>query len=400
MDEWRKVRLGEVAADVTVGFVGPMASEYRDTGVPFLRSLNVRPHRIDMTDVKFIRPEFHRRLAKSALQPGDVVTVRTGKPGQSAVVPAELPEANCSDLVITRPGPNLNSRWLSYYLNWVTDTHIAAHLVGAVQQHFNVRSAQSLVLMLPDLQEQEAIAEVLGALDEKIAANDRQIRLADELACSIFSRSASSLEPADQNFDDVAEVGGGGTPKTSVEEYWGGDILWATPTDVTALPAPYLSKTARTITEAGLSACSSALYPEGSILMTSRATIGAFAMAQGPTAVNQGFIVVNAKISAFQWWLFHEMRSRVADFLAYANGATFLELPRGRFKSLPVRLPDDDTVRSFNEAVGPLHALTASLVQENERLASTRDELLPLMMSGRLRVRAIPNKITVGRHAV
>lgn len=117
-----------------------MASEYVSTRVPFLRSLNVRPHRIDTTDLRYISPDFHARLEKSGLRPGDVVTVRMGVPGQSAVVPLWLADANCSDLVVTRPGPELNAYWLSYYLNWITSTHIASQLVGAVQQHFNVRS--------------------------------------------------------------------------------------------------------------------------------------------------------------------------------------------------------------------------------------------------------------------
>ena len=98
--EWRNVALEDVAADVTVGHVGPMASEYVERGIPFLRSQNVEPLRINDTDLKFITEDFHARLKKSALSPGDVVIVRTGKPGACAVVPATLSVANCSDLVI------------------------------------------------------------------------------------------------------------------------------------------------------------------------------------------------------------------------------------------------------------------------------------------------------------
>ncbi|MDN5856435.1 MAG: hypothetical protein L0K86_27060 [Actinomycetia bacterium] len=84
---------------------------------------------------------------------------------------------------------------------------------------------------------------------------------------------------------------------------------------------------------------------------------------------------------------FHEMRSRVDSFLSYANGATFLELPRGRFRSLAVRLPSREVAREFASEVHPLHAMAAELVHENKRLAQTRDALLPLLMSGKVRVR-------------
>ncbi|MCP2289351.1 restriction endonuclease subunit S [Nocardia amikacinitolerans] len=387
MSGWRTVKLGDVLEEATVGHVGSMAKEYRSSGIPFLRSQNVRPHRIDLTDVKFIDEAFHEKLAKSQLQPGDVVTVRTGSPGQTAVIPEWLPIANCSDLVILRAGPQVDARWLSYYMNWATERQIGAHLVGAVQQHFNVKAARNLDLSLPELTEQRAIAEVLGALDDKIALNQKVSATAGELADAQFRSWSGRVSLFGSTYGQVAEIGGGGTPKTAVEEYWGGSIAWATPTDVTGLRSPYLFDTSRKITTDGLAACSSPVYPKSSILMTSRATIGAFAIAQIPTAVNQGFIVVNAIQSDYKWWLYHDMRSRVAEFLNHANGATFLELPRGRFKSFQVQIPSVDNAAEFSSAVDGLHRLAAQMEVESAVLAKIRDELLPLLMSGKLRVK-------------
>lgn len=99
-DGWQEVLLGDVADDPTVGFVGSMAHEYLPQGVPFLRSKNIDPYRIDFSGLCFISREFHERLKKSALRPGDVVIVRTGKPGACTVIPATLEEANCSDAVL------------------------------------------------------------------------------------------------------------------------------------------------------------------------------------------------------------------------------------------------------------------------------------------------------------
>ncbi|MGH8006734.1 MAG: restriction endonuclease subunit S [Candidatus Binatia bacterium] len=80
-DGWREVALDDVATEITVGHVGPMASEYVAYGIPFLRSQNVEYLRINTDDIKFITPAFHERRCKSSLFPGDVVIVRTGKPG-------------------------------------------------------------------------------------------------------------------------------------------------------------------------------------------------------------------------------------------------------------------------------------------------------------------------------
>ena len=127
--------------------------------------------------------------------------------------------------------------------------------------------------------------------------------------------------------------------------------------------------------------------------MTSRATIGAFAIAQIPTAVNQGFIVANARDDRLQWWVFHEMKSRVPEFLSFANGATFLELPRGRFKSLPVRIPRDAVAVRFGDRVGPIHAQAAALERESKQLAATRDDVLPLLLSGAIRLKDVQRKM-------
>lgn len=181
--------LGEVAEDVTVGHVGTMAREYRESGIPFIRSLNVLPHRFDLADVRFIDEKFHSKLKKSALRPRDVVTVRTGKPGTTAVVPDDWPAANCSDVVITRVGDHLDPYWLSYYINSAAAGFVSSRLVGAVQQHFNVGAAKEMHLALPPLAEQRAIAEVLGALDDKIAANRNLIEIADDLAGALVLRS-------------------------------------------------------------------------------------------------------------------------------------------------------------------------------------------------------------------
>jgi type I restriction enzyme, S subunit len=129
---WENVTLDEVADDVTVGHVGQMADQYVNVGVPFLRSLNVEPFRINTKDLKHISRDFHSKLKKSALKPGDIVIVRTGKPGACAKIPNWLIEANCSDLVVVRPGPRVRSDYISYVVNSSATHHIDAHTVGAV----------------------------------------------------------------------------------------------------------------------------------------------------------------------------------------------------------------------------------------------------------------------------
>jgi type I restriction enzyme S subunit len=242
-------------------------------------------------------------------------------------------------------------------------------------------------VLVPEYKKQVEMATVLRALDDKIAANAELARTADRLACGLFTRSVAGVESGPRSFGDLCAVGGGGTPKSSEPAFWSGDTDWATPTDVTRLSGPYLRSTAKRITSEGLAACASRLYPVNSILMTSRATIGSFALAKAPMAVNQGFIVVNPTDKSLCCWFLHEMRSRVDEFKSLANGATFLELSRGNFKKLPVRLADPAAMTEFCARAGGLHDLANQALIESDALARLRDTLLPHLMSGRLRVR-------------
>lgn len=257
---------------------------------------------------------------------------------------------------------------------------------GSVQPMLNRNYIAKVPVCLPPIAEQQAIAEVLGALDDKIAANTQLVDTLHQLASALFQGlRAAPTEP--RTYGDLAQIGGGGTPSTKEPTYWDGEVMWAAPSDITSLQSPYLDETPRRITATGLAASSSPLYPAGSILMTSRATIGAFAVNQVPTAVNQGFIVVQPHDPTHKWWLFHEMQSRVPEYINYANGATFLELPRSAFKKLQVRVPERSAVEQFDEKVSPLHALARSLVRESRTLAELRDTLLPRLMDGTMRVK-------------
>jgi type I restriction enzyme S subunit len=330
--------------------------------------------------------------AKSA-QVGDVVLTTKGTVGRTGLVTAPLKRVVYSPQVCFFRSSRADLIDMRFFYQWLSSPEFigqAGYLKNSTDMapYISLKDLASTQIELPPLPTQRAIAEVLGALDDKIAANQAVSTAADALACAEFEASRRSSTLNARTFDDVAGVAGGGTPSTKVAEFWDGDIAWVTPTDVTALSAPYLDSTARRITDAGLAMCSSAVYPVDCILMTSRATIGAFALAKVPTAVNQGFIVAQARDPRAQFWLFHEMRSRVDDFMAHANGATFLELSKSRFKAMQVMWPGEPGVfQEFARRVTPLHDRAYAATVESRHLATLRDTLLPHLMSGRITVR-------------
>ena len=94
----RRVRLADIA-ELTVGYVGNMAKQYKEMGVKFLRSLNIKPFHIVEDDLKYISEEFSESLSKSILHENDLIIVRTGMPGTCCVVPKEYENCNCADVV-------------------------------------------------------------------------------------------------------------------------------------------------------------------------------------------------------------------------------------------------------------------------------------------------------------
>ena len=165
---WTKKPLAAVCKKITVGHVGSMAHRYQESGIPFLRSQNVRPFEITMDNVTFIDDAFHKELNKSQLRPGDLAIVRTGYPGTAAVIPPWLIEANCSDLVIIRPGQDLMPEYLESFFNSSFGKKLVlGKLVGAAQKHFNVTAAKEVVLHYPPAREQATVvAEIKQLRDE------------------------------------------------------------------------------------------------------------------------------------------------------------------------------------------------------------------------------------------
>ena len=212
--EWRTVALGSVA-DLTVGFVGTMASNYTETGIPFLRSTNIEPFDIKLDDIKYISSNFNESLRKSELHPNDVVIVRTGTPGACAVIPAGVKAWNCSDLVIVRPHRNkLNPLFLASYVNLASGV-INTQLVGAVQQHYNVGAAKKMQIPLPPIGEQDKIASIIGMLNKKITINSKINDNLEQQAATYFQELfINNANPVWQisTISDLGTVVGGSTP--------------------------------------------------------------------------------------------------------------------------------------------------------------------------------------------
>ena len=191
---WIDTPLHMLCRRITVGHVGSMANLYKPTGIPFLRSQNIRPFFVSMENMVFIDYEFHTALEKSSLKSGDLAIVRTGYPGTAAVIPDSLGVANCSDLVIVRPGPEIDAHFLAAFFNSSFGKNmVSGKIVGAAQKHFNVGAAKDVLLHLPPLVEQRLIVNEIDKLREETlrleSIYQRKLAALDELKKSLLHRA-------------------------------------------------------------------------------------------------------------------------------------------------------------------------------------------------------------------
>ena len=175
---------------------------------------------------------------------------------------------------------------------------------------------------------------------------------------------------------DVAEVVGGSTPSRSQPDFWGGEIPWVVPSELTGLPSRYLDATKESITETGMRVAGLRLIPAGSVLLTSRATIGATAINSMPLVTNQGFqnLVVNGRADSL--WLYYCVSQLRVELERRASGSTFKEVSRGSVRSLPVLLPplgEQRAIAQVLDAIDVAIERTDGVIDATEGL---RDSLL------------------------
>ena len=275
--------------------------------------------------------------------------------------------------------------------------------VGGANPTLNRNHIHGLPIFIPERSVQNDIAALLTAYDDLIENNRRRIALLEESArllyrewfvhfrfpghehCRIIDGIPEGWER--RVFEDVCKAVGGGTPRTSNPGYWNdGNIPWYTPTDITRNSCLALLDSTTKITEAGLRGSSAKMLPPGTVLMTSRASVGFFGITDAPSCTNQGFINILPHDSWARMYLLHNLMHRVEQIRSHAGGATYREISKGKFRVLPVVFPGESLLRDFEDQASLLHGQVRRLHTMNHRLAQARDLLLPRLMSGEVAV--------------
>ena len=337
-----------------------------------------------------------------------------GNIGDVGVTPPDLAGANLTEnaVKLIPITSELDRRFLAYaLLSPEAQQQMKLSAAGAAQPKLGIYKINEIQIPFPRFQTQKRVASILTAYDNLIENNARRIAILEEMARRIYDEwfvrfrfpghedvrmveCELGLMPEGWRVaavEDSFETIGGGTPSKNERAFWvDGTINWYSPTDLTGSKTVFMEGSASRITVAGLAKSSAKLFPANSVMMTSRATLGVIAVNTNEACTNQGFIVCVPSADMPLWLLFHWLKANAGIFESLATGATFKEVTKGVFRKIKFVVPSHGTAIAFEQVVGPMMDLVFALERKNRNLRTTRDLLLPKLISGEIDVSVVP----------
>ncbi len=431
---WEYTTLGEACTgaggDIQTGPFGSQlhASDYVLDGIPSIMPTNIGDNRVLEDGIARITPQDAERLQRYRVRTGDIIYSRRGDVEKRALVGQREDGWLCgTGCLRVRVGAGVMPAYAAYYLGhelvrgWIT-----RHAHGATMPNLNTAILSELPFAVPPLDEQRAIAHVLGTLDDKIELNRRMNETLEAMARALFRSWFVDFEPVrakmegrwrpgeslpglpahlhplfpdrlvPSEFGDIpegwkvlrageaVEVSGGSTPSTKEPSYWDGDHSFATPKDLSLLQAPVLASTARHLTDAGVSRIRSGLLPPGTLLLSSRAPIGYLAITETPVAINQGIIAMVCDGPVGAPYALNWTRANMDAIEARASGTTFAEISKSSFRELPFLAPPRPVHAAYEEIAAPLHERVSAIARRSRDISALRDTLLSPLVAGLL----------------
>lgn len=402
---WASVTLGEVSTNIQTGPFGSQLhqSDYSDGGVPVVMPKDLVDGHISEDSIARVSMSHVDRLSRHKIEVADILYSRRGDVGRCAfateVEQGWLCGTGC--LRVTIDQSKAIPKFIFYQLQKAeTIGWVEKHAVGSTMLNLNTSILGSVPIELPSIAEQQMIVHVLSAYDDLIENNQKQIKLLEEAAQRLYKEWFVDLRfPGHKTtpivdgipegwevckFSEIASILSGGTPKTEVKEYYEGDIPFYTPKDSDG--SFFVFDTITHISEAGLEHCNSQYYPEGTVIITARGTVGKTTILAVPMAMNQSCYALKCDELNSPYYLFFSLNKEVDSLKTMANGGVFNTIIVKTFDSISLTIPTQKVLSAFNAVVSSIMQQIKAKMKQNIHLAEARDRLLPKLMSGEIEV--------------
>ncbi|WKF68054.1 restriction endonuclease subunit S [Lacticaseibacillus paracasei] len=324
-------------------------------------------------------------LAKTKLHPGDILMSNVGSVGKFFLVPdLDRPMTLAPNAVLLR-----SMTYSTYFLFQLLQTSSMTESINekttpGVQQKINKTDFKKIITNVPTLNESSMVGQMLFLLDNLIAATQRRISALEEIKEALSQylfvqkwRFRGYSNPWKRVvLGEIADIIGGGTPKTDEPKFWNGEIDWYAPAEIGS--NRYVAGSVRTITSVGLNKSSASILPANrTILFTSRAGIGNAAILKKDAATNQGFQSLVLKDGVDIYFIYSRIPEIKQKAIRIAAGSTFLEISGKKLSQIALLVPElneqqkigaflkklDDLVAANHSKVSRLNLLKKFLLQ-------------------------------------
>ncbi|WP_405315615.1 restriction endonuclease subunit S [Methanobrevibacter sp.] len=381
-DEWNEVTLNDVAT-FSKG-KGISKNDISDYGIECVRYGELYTKYNEM----IYNVESKTNLDKNELKLSEKDDILIPCSGETAI---DLATASCiqKDQVaiggdITVIKTDQYAPFITYYLNQ-KKTEIAKYAQGVSIVHLYPKDFKVMNIRIPSFNEQKKIIALLEEITKKEQLLESKYHEYQDfkkyLMQQIFAQKLRFNEFDDEwktvKLSNVAEIVGGGTPNTEVEEYWNGGIKWFTPSEIGK--TKYISESDRYISEEGLKNSSAKLLPKNTILLSSRATVGEISIALTECSTNQGFQSLITKNTVDNEFIYYLISTLKNEFLRRSSGSTFLEISKNEIKKIKINIPSLSEQKRISSLFSSIDNKIDLLKIEHEKCFCFKKSLLQQM---------------------
>lgn len=277
------------------------------------------------------------------------------------------------------------------FLYWLMQSpeyrwHIVSSATGSTVHHTSPSRIYSYLFECPPIGEQREIARTLSLLDAKIDLLRQQNETLEALGAAVFREWFLGGDWLKASLYDQIELIGGGTPKTSEEEFWGGEIGWLSGGDIASNHKGYVSGASKTVTKEGVANSSAKLLPRSATIISARGTVGKYCLLAEPMTFSQSnYGVMPADGTSF-YFTYLLIDHAVDRLLSAAYGSVFDTITTRTFKNLKLPAPPVVEVQKFEQKVSSFFEKMETNTKSIKKLIESRDLLLPKLMSGKVKI--------------
>lgn len=385
---WKQVTLGDIAL-FQGGSQPPLSVFSSQKKAGYIRLVQIRDYKTDKYATYILE-----KLAKRFCKQDDIMIGRYGPPIFQILRGIE----GAYNVALIKALPQGVDKEFLYHTLKREDLFEYIDLLSrrtSGQTGVDLTNLKAFELSIPVLTDEQAtIAKALSDVDSLISSLQKLIEkkkaikqgTMQELLTGKKRLPGFSEEWSKQQLGDICNIVNGGTPSTSIAEFWNGKILWCTPTDITNCSTKYIYTTESKITESGLKASSATLLPKGALLLCSRATIGEVRIAGNTICTNQGFksLVVHQNIS--NEWLYYMVHVLKPNMLEKAIGSTFLEISKKDLAELDIIVPEFTEQKAIAQVLSDMDSEIEQLEKKLSKYQQIKQGMMQELLTGRIRL--------------